>query len=125
MTAVGSGRSDLIRNNADRVEKTHSVSSLLVQKSGCRISSDLVSPLVMAKDNEVFGYLLKLFSGGDAQRKIVQWILERADQVNMTADRKMKVEERSEHAALRQAYLGKHMNQICLIPLRGSRATCY
>eukprot|EP01084_Bolivina_argentea_P017757 33137_1 len=103
--------SEHIRNNNDRVEKTHSVSSHLISRVGTLISKQLLKVKTLGKDNKIMQILMALFEGTSAQQQLLYFILQEADRINVAASiRNFKKQEKIDET-LSRSYFQEHFRK--------------
>eukprot|EP01083_Nonionella_stella_P298669 1013689_1 len=98
-----------VLNHRSRVEKTHSVSSTYIKRSGVRIKGNVLTPKVLAKDNRIVSFLMKLMFGSQPQKKLLYFILDEANRVNMAESQRIMYTECKQSNALKNTYFKEHM----------------
>eukprot|EP01084_Bolivina_argentea_P055832 102294_1 len=100
-----------LRNNNDRIETTHSVSTKKLEQSNVLISPHLLKVKVLAKDNNIIRFLLKLFMGSEDKQELLFHILEQAELLNVSKEILTKKKEEDIKLKLSKDYFNEHLKR--------------
>eukprot|EP01083_Nonionella_stella_P017331 48469_1 len=101
-----------IRNNNDRIEKSHSISSRITKKMCALVKKGLIKVKTMAEDNQIVEVLMDWFVGDTKHRKLLEQIMEYGDSINAAKMQRKIESDETQDDSLKNEYMKQHFHRI-------------